>query len=104
MAPQGLGDLLHRLDARAHGLLAPVIEELSGPGRSAEGVVHLGDDVKAVENIDCIGAAFADDPQIGLPHVRADEFDGFGQPIRVKNCSKLSTVRSLPIHSRRVKS
>ena len=28
---QHLGDLLHRLDARAHGLPAPVIQELSGP-------------------------------------------------------------------------
>ena len=44
-----------------------------------KGVVHLGDDVKAVENIQRIGAAFADDPQVGFPHVRADEFDAFGQ-------------------------
>ena len=143
---QGLGDFLHRLDARAHGLVAPVVEELGGPGRRVvvpellevfleqirpygleviaqqiaepgalrvdkvgfalehapsgffehrletvlgqpprlgsadivEGVVHLGDDVKAVENTDRIGAAFADDPQVRLPHVGADELDGFG--------------------------
>jgi hypothetical protein len=30
---QHLGDLLHRLDAGAHGLPAPFIEELAGPGR-----------------------------------------------------------------------
>jgi len=35
--------------------------------------------VKAVENIDRIGAAFADDPQVRLPHVGADKLDGFGQ-------------------------
>ena len=28
---QRTGDLLHRLDARAHHLPAPIIEELSGP-------------------------------------------------------------------------
>jgi hypothetical protein len=33
VAAQGLGNLFHRLDARAHGLLAPVVEELRGPGR-----------------------------------------------------------------------
>ena len=30
---QGFGHLLHRLDARAHDLLAPVVEEPGGPGR-----------------------------------------------------------------------
>ena len=29
---QGAGDLLHRFDARAHGLAAPFIEEFAGPG------------------------------------------------------------------------
>ena len=33
MAEQGLGDFLHRFDARTHNLLAPIIEEFSGPGR-----------------------------------------------------------------------
>src|SRR5438874_12792375 len=28
---QGAGDLFHRFDARAHGLPAPLIEELAGP-------------------------------------------------------------------------
>src|SRR5262245_29084360 len=30
---QGLGDLLHWLDARAHSLLTPLVEELGGPSR-----------------------------------------------------------------------
>jgi hypothetical protein len=33
MAAQRLGDLLHWLDARAHDLLAPVVEELASPRR-----------------------------------------------------------------------
>ena len=32
MLAQGPGDLFHRLDARAHGLMAPEIEEHAGPG------------------------------------------------------------------------
>ena len=28
---QGTGDLLHGLDARAHGLPAPLVQELAGP-------------------------------------------------------------------------
>jgi len=50
-----------------------------GSPHIVEGVVHLGDDVKAVKNVDRMGAAFADDSQIGLPHVRADELDAFRQ-------------------------
>jgi len=34
-------------------------------------VVHLGDDMEAVEDVDRLAAAFADHLQIGLPHVRA---------------------------------
>ena len=30
---QGAGDLLHRLDPRAHHLATPFVEELAGPGR-----------------------------------------------------------------------
>ena len=33
MTEQGLGDFLHRFDARTHDLLAPIIEEFGGPGR-----------------------------------------------------------------------
>jgi len=29
---QGAGDLLHGLDAGAHGLIAPEIQEIAGPG------------------------------------------------------------------------
>src|SRR5215470_5623536 len=31
--PEGAGDLLHGLDAGAHGLAAPLVEELAGPDR-----------------------------------------------------------------------
>jgi len=50
-----------------------------GGAHVVEGVIHLGDDVKAIENVQRVGAAFVDDPQVGLPHVRADELDAFGQ-------------------------
>jgi len=33
VAAQGSGDLLHRLDTRAHDLLAPIVEKPGGPGR-----------------------------------------------------------------------
>src|SRR6266702_963485 len=33
VAAQGPGDLLHRFDARAHDLLAPIIEKPGGPSR-----------------------------------------------------------------------
>jgi hypothetical protein len=33
MSAQRSGDLLHRLDAGSHGLLAPEIPEHAGPGR-----------------------------------------------------------------------
>src|SRR6202049_5260582 len=33
VAAQSLGDLLRRLDARAHDLFAPIVEEFGGPGR-----------------------------------------------------------------------
>ena len=37
--------------------------------------VHIGDDVKAVEDMQGLGAVFADEFQIGFPHVGADEGD-----------------------------
>jgi hypothetical protein len=66
-APPGL--LEHRLVA--------VRDQPAGLGGThvVEGFVHLGDDVKAIENVDGVGAALADDPQIRLPHIRADELD-----------------------------
>src|SRR6267142_1916307 len=40
-----------------------------------EGLVHFGDDVKAIQDVKGLGALFADDAQVGLPHVRADELN-----------------------------
>ena len=40
-----------------------------------KGFVHIGDDVKTVEDMQSLGAILADELQIGLPHVRADEAD-----------------------------
>src|SRR5262249_58838886 len=40
-----------------------------------EGLVHFGDDMEAVEDMQGLGAFFPDDLEIGLPHVRADEHD-----------------------------
>src|ERR1017187_3129551 len=38
-------------------------------------LVHIGDDVEAVEDMQGFGAVFADELQIGFPHVGADEYD-----------------------------
>ena len=38
-------------------------------------LVHLGDDVEAVENVQRLGTFVADHVQVGLPHVRADKLD-----------------------------
>ena len=40
-----------------------------------QSLVHLGDDVEAVEDMQRLGAFLADDLQIGFPHVGADEHD-----------------------------
>src|SRR5258708_6824228 len=40
-----------------------------------ECLVHIGDDVEAVEDMQGLGAVFADELQIGFPHVGADEYD-----------------------------
>ena len=40
---------------------------------SVESFVHICDDTKAVENMQCLGALLANELQIGLPYVRADE-------------------------------
>src|SRR5258708_34433508 len=40
-----------------------------------ECLVHIGDDVEAVEDMQRLGAVFADELQIGFPHVGADEYD-----------------------------
>ena len=38
-------------------------------------LVHIGDDVKAVEDMQRLGAVFMDQLQIGFPHVGTDEYD-----------------------------
>src|SRR5437899_7664908 len=38
-------------------------------------LVHIGDDVEAVEDMQGLGAVFAEELQIGFPHVGADEYD-----------------------------
>jgi len=40
-----------------------------------QGLVHIGDDVEAVEDMQRLGAVLADELQIGFPHVRTDEYD-----------------------------
>src|SRR6266478_9117987 len=45
-----------------------------------ECLVHIGDDVDAVEDMQRLGAVFADEFQIGFPHVGADEGD-FGNHV-----------------------
>src|SRR5207302_8142957 len=45
-----------------------------------QSLVHVGDDVEAVKDMQSLGAVFADEFQIGFPHVGADE-DDFGNDI-----------------------
>ena len=40
-----------------------------------QGVVHLGDDVEAVEDVHGLRTALPDHADVGPPHVRADELD-----------------------------
>jgi hypothetical protein len=40
-----------------------------------QSLVHFRDDMEAVENVQRLGALLANDLQIGLPHVGADEND-----------------------------
>jgi len=45
-----------------------------------QSLVHVGDDVEAVKDMQRLGAVFADEFQIGFPHVGADE-DDFGNDV-----------------------
>jgi len=40
-----------------------------------EGFIHLGDDVKTVEDVECLRAFVANHAEIGLSHVGANELD-----------------------------
>src|SRR5882672_1149726 len=141
MSPQHAGDLFHRLEPRAQGPPAPVVEEASGPGRGhvlpevlevlfeqvatdrfqivpeqvgkltllgqseilgpleqqparalQDGLVafglqildlsgadlvdclaQVGHDVEAIEDVNRLARLFGDDPQVGPPHVAAEE-------------------------------
>ena len=66
-APAGLGqDRFVSVPLHASGFGgADIIERL----------VHLGDNVKPVEDVKSLGTLLADHPQIRFPHVRADELD-----------------------------
>src|SRR5208283_631759 len=46
-----------------------------GGANFIQGLVHLGDDVEAVEDMQRLGTFLADHLQVGLPHIRADELD-----------------------------
>jgi hypothetical protein len=50
----------------------------------AERLVHSGDDVEAAEDMQRLGAVFADEFQVGFPHVRADEGD-FGNYVLARS-------------------
>ena len=61
-----LQDLVAALALHAAGFLgADLIERL----------VHIGDDMETVEDMQGLGAVLPNELQIGLPHVRADERD-----------------------------
>ena len=40
-----------------------------------ECLVHIGDDVETIEDMQCLAASFADELQIRFPHIGADEAD-----------------------------
>ena len=44
-----------------------------GGAHFVQGFVHFGHDVKAVEDVQRLGTFFANDFQVGLPHIGADE-------------------------------
>ena len=75
------GEILFALEhAPARFLQQRLMALLSHPARFGganlvQRLVHLGDDVKAVEDMQRLGTFLADHVQVGLPHVRADELD-----------------------------
>jgi hypothetical protein len=50
-----------------------------GSGYVVEGFIHLGDDMKAVKDVESVGASLANHAQVGLPRVGADELDFRGE-------------------------
>jgi hypothetical protein len=53
-----------------------------------ECLVHIGDDVEAIEDMQGLGAVFADERQIGFPHVGTDEYD-FGNYVLAQPLDEL---------------
>jgi len=70
-----------------------------------ERLVHIGDDVEPVEDMQSFGTFFADELQVGFPHVGADEADLGSDllPMALKNSWKDSMARSFPSQSGRVR-
>jgi hypothetical protein len=50
-----------------------------GSGYVVEGFIHLGDDMKAVKDVESVGASLANHAQVGLSHVGAYELDFRGE-------------------------
>src|ERR1700733_5989441 len=50
-----------------------------GSGYVVAGFIHLGDDMKALKDVESVGASLASHAQVGLPHVGADELDFRGE-------------------------
>src|SRR3954447_14010463 len=58
--------------------------------------------LKSIENVHSIGAWLTRKYGFHMSEQTNSMLSDNGLPMRVKNCSKLSTVRSVPIHSSRV--
>ena len=77
----GGGEILGALQEAPAGLLQHRLAALAGQcprllgAHVVQGVIHLGDDVKPIQDVDGLGTALPDHADIGPPHVRADEFD-----------------------------
>src|SRR3989454_740470 len=53
-----------------------------------DGVIHLGDNVEAVQNVERLRTFLPDNLQIGFPHIRTDEFN-FGGNLRADHLKEL---------------
>lgn len=54
MLTKGACDLLHRLDAAAHGLPAPFVEELAGPDKDGVAISRLMQPVSPRTWVECL--------------------------------------------------
>src|SRR2546428_812563 len=53
-----------------------------------DGVIHLGDNVEAVQNVERLRTFLPDNLQIGFPHIRTDEFN-FGGNLQADHLKEL---------------